>query len=70
MSDYYSIKSKLNGNVVDIEQGNSTAGLKDGQPLDAYPQKTEPSGPIPQFQCLNSAHTRGTRGSNVAPMHR
>jgi hypothetical protein len=37
---YYFIKSKLNGNVIDIEQGNSTAGLKDGALLDAYPQKT------------------------------
>ncbi len=36
---YYFIKSKLSGNVIDIEQGNSTAGLKDGALLDAYPQK-------------------------------
>jgi hypothetical protein len=36
---YYFIKSKLSGNVIDIEQGDSTAGLKDGALLDAYPQK-------------------------------
>jgi Ricin-type beta-trefoil lectin domain-like len=38
-SGYYFIKSKLNGNVVDIQGGNSTTGLKDGTPLDAFPQK-------------------------------
>ena len=38
-SGYYFIKSKLNGNVVDIEQASSN-GLQDGTPLDAYPQKT------------------------------
>ncbi len=27
---YYFIKSKLSGNVIDIEQGDSTAGLKNG----------------------------------------
>jgi hypothetical protein len=39
-SGYYFIKSKLNGNVIDIQGGNTTAGLKDGTPLDAFPQKT------------------------------
>jgi hypothetical protein len=39
-SGYYFIKSKLSGNVIDIEQGNTTVGLKDGALLDAYTQKT------------------------------
>lgn len=39
---YYFIKSKLSGNVIDIEQGESTVGLKDGALLDAFPQKTAP----------------------------
>ena len=39
MSTYYSIKSKLDGNVIDI-QGAAT---KAGAGLDAYPQKTSGS---------------------------
>ena len=45
-SGYYFIKSKLNGNVIDIQGGDSTAGLKDGTPLDAFPQK--PGGTVGQ----------------------
>jgi hypothetical protein len=45
-SGYYFIKSKLNGNVIDIQGGDSTEGLKDGTPLDAFPQK--PGGTVGQ----------------------
>jgi hypothetical protein len=43
-SGYFFIKSQLNGNVIDIQHGNSTEGLKDGTLLDAYPQKMPASG--------------------------
>jgi hypothetical protein len=36
MSTYYFIKSKLDGNVIDIQGASTTSGA----PLDAYPQKT------------------------------
>jgi len=39
-SGYYFIKSKLNGNVIDIQGGTTAAGLVDGTPLDAFTQKT------------------------------
>ncbi len=38
-SGYYFIKSKLGSNVIDIQGGNTTAGLVDGTPLDVFPQK-------------------------------
>ena len=39
-SGYYFIKSKLNGNVIDIQNGDTIPGQKDGTPLDAFNQKT------------------------------
>jgi Ricin-type beta-trefoil lectin domain-like len=38
-SGYYFIKSKLKGLVIDIQNGDSTAGLKDATPLEVNPQK-------------------------------
>ena len=61
-SGYYFIKSKLNGNVIDIQGGDSTEGLKDGTPLDAFPQK--PGGTVGQTDNQLWQFMKGPGGSD------
>ena len=53
MSNYYFIKSKLNGNVIDIQGGSTTSGAL----LDAYPQIRAILKPV--FAGLDLATLRG-----------